>query len=49
MLVLDDEWNRYTIKFSIYYPLKNIEYMRINGSLEELGNWNKGLGPIRMR
>ena len=24
------------------------DYMRINGDPEELGSWNKGLGPLRM-
>jgi len=35
----------------MYYPLKNElqEYMRINGDTEELGSWNKGIGPLKMK
>jgi hypothetical protein len=43
-----DEWERFTIKFSIYHPLKLNEKMRINGDIPELGNWNKGDGPVAM-
>lgn len=46
---LVDKWNHYTIRFSIYYPLKTNEKMRINGDTPELGNWNeKGKGPVDM-
>ena len=47
-MTLVDEWERYTVKFSIYYPLKPNEVMRINGDLPELGGWNKGEGPVNM-
>ena len=38
---LVDKWEHYTIRFSIYYPLKTNEKMRINGDLPELGSWNE--------
>lgn len=41
VLKIDDEWERFIVKFSIYYPLKEDEVMRINGSADELGSWNK--------
>lgn len=46
---LVDKWDMFTIKYSLYYPLKEGEYMRINGDSEKLGNWNseKG-GPVKM-
>jgi hypothetical protein len=47
-LLLEDEWERFTVTFSIYYPIKDDEYMRINGSIEKLGLWNKGEGPVAM-
>ena len=46
---LDDEWERFTVCFSMYFPTKTNEYMRINGDLPELGAWNKGDGPVRMK
>ena len=48
-VTLNDLFDRYTVNFSIYYPLKDREYMRINGDPAELGLWNKGLGPIAMK
>ena len=52
MKYIDDEWERFIIKFSIYYPLKDEmnEYMRINGNIVKLGSWNiytnkEGDGP----
>lgn len=45
---LRDHFERYTVNFSIHYPLKEGEYMRINGDPEILGFWNKGTGPKRM-
>ena len=39
---IEDEWERFIIHFTIYYPLKDSEIMRINGDLPELGSWNKG-------
>ena len=43
-------WNHCIKLLRMYYPLKNEiqDYMRINGDPEELGSWNKGLGPLRM-
>lgn len=32
----------------MHYPIEECEFMRINGDPEELGLWNKGLGPIKM-
>lgn len=39
---LSDVFDRYTVDFSIYYPVQQTEYMRINGDPPELGLWNKG-------
>ena len=46
---LEDEWEHFTVTFSLYYPLnsKN-EFMRINGGTDKLGDWNKGEGPLAM-
>ena len=33
----------------MYYPIKDDEYMRINGDPEELGVWNKRNGPLPMK
>lgn len=33
----------------MHYPVEDCEYMRINGDPEELGFWNKGLGPLKMQ
>lgn len=44
-----DDWEQFTIKFSVNYDLDNDFYnLRINGSREELGNWSEGTGPIVM-
>ena len=46
---LHDEWEHFTIKFNINYGIDNDNYsVRINGSLPELGEWDKGCGPIKM-
>jgi hypothetical protein len=47
-LQIQDEWERFVIDFSIYYPLKTCEILRINGDIPEMGNWNKGEGPKPM-
>ena len=47
-LCLRDQFDRYTVNFTLYYPLKPNEYMRINGDPVELGSWNKLTGPIIM-
>lgn len=46
-LTLVDQWEHYIVNFSIYYPLKHNEKMRINGDIEKLGSWNKN-GPVDM-
>lgn len=47
---LFDIWEHFNIKFIIIHPLKDDYYkLRINGSIEELGNWNSGSGPINMK
>ena len=46
---LNDVFDRYTVNFSMYYPIKDDEYMRINGDPEELGVWNKRNGPLKMK
>jgi hypothetical protein len=48
LFFVDDEWERFTINFSIYFPVKPNEIMRINGDIEEMGNWNKGDGAKSM-
>jgi len=46
---LKDEWEHFTVTFSLHYPLDNEnEFMRINGDTDKLGNWNKGKGPLKM-
>lgn len=47
-LSLLDQFDRYTVNFSMHYPVEDCEYMRINGDPEELGFWNKGDGPLKM-
>ena len=48
-VVLTQHWDRYTVTFSIFYPLnEHNEYMRINGGSDKLGDWNKGTGPVSM-
>lgn len=44
---LFDEWEQFSIRFSIFYPIQNdqTEYLVIQGSLEELGSGKK---PIKM-
>jgi hypothetical protein len=47
--LLTDEWEHFTVTFSIYYPgQSDLEVMRINGDTTKLGNWNKGEGPLVM-
>ena len=36
---LQDEWDRYFVNFTMYFPLKQNEYMKINGDPPELGFW----------
>ena len=48
-LQLFDQFDRYFVNFTMYYPLKSTEYMKINGDPPELGFWQKGLGPIEMK
>jgi hypothetical protein len=44
-----DDWEHFTVSFSIYYPAQqDSEVMRINGDTEKLGNWNKGKGSLVM-
>lgn len=46
---LEDEWEHFTVTFSIFYPVINLnETMRINGDSNKLGGWNKGTGPVQM-
>lgn len=47
-LELTDLFDRYTVNFTMYFPVKDAEYMRINGDPDELGFWNKGDGPLPM-
>ena len=30
-VTLNDQWEGYTVNFSIYYPIEEVEKMRING------------------
>jgi hypothetical protein len=49
-LSISDEWEHFTVTFSIYFPgLTPREVMRINGDSLKLGNWNKGTGPVVMQ
>lgn len=43
-----DKWESYIVNFSIYYPIDQDEYMRINGETKALGDWNRGHGPMCM-
>lgn len=46
---LIDEWEHFTVNFSIYYPGQSAdEVMRINGDTHKLGFWNKGEGALVM-
>ena len=49
---IQDEWEHFTVTFSIYLPLTgddpSAQYLRINGGTPRLGEWNKGEGPIAM-
>lgn len=46
---LVDKWERFTVTFSIYMPVSDVSTaMRINGGTEQLGDWNKGSGSIKM-
>ena len=49
---IQDEWEHFTVTFSIYLPLTGddptAQYLRINGGTPRLGEWNKGEGPIVM-
>ena len=48
-LCIEDEWEHFTVTFSIYFPgLSSKEVMRINGGSPKLGDWNKGSGPVTM-
>ena len=47
-LILNDQFDRYTANFSMYYPVKTDEHMKINGDPEELGRWSHGAGPVSM-
>jgi hypothetical protein len=43
---LEDKWEKYSVRFSIYYPLNDEhEIMRIMGEEKEAGKWAKDLGP----
>ena len=42
---MNDKWEKYSVRFSIYYPLNENEQMRIMGEEKEAGKWAKDLGP----
>lgn len=47
---INDEWEHFTVCFSIYYPGQTSEeVMRINGDTNRLGDWNRGTGPLIMK
>lgn len=48
--VLNDVWESYSVRFSIYYPLESpeAEVMKINGEGPQLGSWNID-GPVTMK
>ena len=46
---LQDEWEHFTMKFSVNYNFDDDYYnLRVNGSREELGKWKEGSGPVKM-
>ena len=48
-LTMPDKWQRYAVHFSIYYPLKEGQVMRLMGEGKELGQWARDLnGPFEM-
>ena len=47
-LSLNDQFDRYTVNFSMHYPVEDGEYMRINGDTDQLGFWQKGKGAMTM-
>lgn len=48
-LSIYDQFDRYTVNFSMHYPMEDCEFMRINGDPPELGLWNKLEGPLKMQ
>ena len=38
-LILNDKWQTYTVRFSIYYPLSSNKEMRLNGERKIYGRW----------
>lgn len=44
-LVMHDHFDRFTVNFSMHYPIEEGEIMRINGDTAELGHWNEAGGP----
>ena len=39
-LLFDDQWETVSVNFSMYYPLKEGEIIRIFGDSLQLGNWS---------
>lgn len=38
-MTFEDNWERITVNFSMYYPLKEGEVIRLFGDTLQLGNW----------
>ena len=47
--MLSDQFDAYSVSFSIYHPLHPGESMKINGDVPQLGQWDEGEGPIKMQ
>lgn len=47
-LILNDQFDTYTVNFSIHYPVDSNEHMRINGDPKQLGLWLQQ-GPVKMQ
>ena len=46
---LFDQFEKYTVNFSVHYPLDDGEHMNINGETDQLGDWHNGKGPLEMQ
>jgi hypothetical protein len=46
--MISDQFDAFSVNFSIYHPLKVGESMQISGDAPELGQWDEGSGPIQM-
>ena len=47
-ITLTDMFDKYSVNFNMHHPLKNNEFMRINGDTSQLGDWGIGRGCLSM-